>query len=180
MLNYLLIVLVVLTFSSATLGNDATEETPVERQALIVHSVGLLDADGTTLYSVLIANQSDESLSEVTVTSSLPNGETFVEAFWTPESAKFQGESNGEVTWTVQELPAATILGPFTYRVAFEDEDMVKPLNVGAMVAAGIENAARKAALVSIADGTSNTHNFVGSNIELSNPFTQSGVDLNR
>jgi hypothetical protein len=92
--------------------------------ALTVGSLGLFDDDGSVLYSVLLQSGVDE-LGDLTISSQLPENATFMDMFWTPESASFVGEAEGSVTWTLGSLPANTIIGPFTYRVTFEDAETI-------------------------------------------------------
>jgi len=115
----------------------AQEGTPEAAPApLVVASNGLLDTDGTALYSVLVAS-GQEDLADLTITALMPEGAAFVEAIWTPQSAEFTGESEGIVTWTLSELSADTIVGPFTFRAAFLDEDAEMPLNVAVSASTG-------------------------------------------
>lgn len=105
-------------------------------EPLTIHSSGLLDEDGTALYSVLVASGTDD-LTGVTITAQVPEGAAFIEAIWTPEAAEFTGEAAGTVTWTVPELAADTVIGPFTFRAAFADDEAEMPLNVAATAVAG-------------------------------------------
>lgn len=98
---------------------------------LVIRSVGVWDVDGTILYSVLVASGSDE-LIDVTITSTVPDGTTFVEVVTTPENASFVGEVGGVVTWQLKQLEADTIVGPFTYRVNREKDTMLLPLGPSA------------------------------------------------
>lgn len=100
--------------------------------ALVVRSVGLLDADGSVLYSVLLASGTD-GLSELTVTSELPEHTTLVEIIAAPPDAVAEDDGTS-VTWQVAALDADTLLGPFTYRVKLDDETAEAPLNVAATV----------------------------------------------
>lgn len=119
---------VVLSMMPVVLHAQEASDTPED---LLVGSVGLLAEDGSVFYSVLLGSGSTNTLSELVITSTLPEGATFVEAFWTPEDAIFVGEENGIVTWTLPEMPADSLVGPFTYRVTF-DEAAVIPANTAA------------------------------------------------
>jgi hypothetical protein len=99
----------------------------------VVGSVGLFDADGSVLYSVLLQSGADD-LNSLTISSRVPENASYVDVFWTPESATFAGEENGVVTWLLDSLSADSVIGPFTYRVTFA-EDTVIPFRASARVA---------------------------------------------
>lgn len=99
---------------------------------MVVRTMGLLDDDGSVLYSVLLANGPD-ALSELTITSIVPDDSTLVEVVATPPDAVAQNDGTS-VTWQVDTLDADTILGPFTYRVKLGDKTLEAPLNVPATV----------------------------------------------
>lgn len=125
-----LLVTVVLLAPLALHAQDATS-TPVP---LRVGSVGLLAADGSVNYSVLLASGTDSDLTNLTITSAMPEGATFVDVFWTPEAAIFVGETDGIVTWTLPELAADSLIGPFTYQVTFDEADADMPYTIPASV----------------------------------------------
>lgn len=99
--------------------------------SLVIRSVGVWDVDGTILYSVLVAGGSDQ-LTDVSITSTVPDGATFVEVVTTPENTVFVGEAGGVVTWQLKQLEADTIVGPFTYRVNYEKDAVLLPLGPSA------------------------------------------------
>ncbi|MCB9437031.1 MAG: hypothetical protein H6673_08560 [Anaerolineales bacterium] len=109
--------IIVLLISSFPLSLTQAKDTP----ALVIRSVGVIDLDGTVLYSVLVATGPD-TLTSVTITSPIPMGTTFIESPTTPEGAVFVGEVTGVVTWELETLEADTIMGPFTYRVSAEND----------------------------------------------------------
>lgn len=124
-----LLLVVFLMIPAALMAQDATS-TP---ETLLVGSVGLLAEEGNVLYSIFLANNTTDELSDLTIASALPEGATFVEMFWTPEDAVFAGEDNGTITWTLPEITADTIVGPFTYSVTFDDDaKVIIPANVAA------------------------------------------------
>lgn len=102
---------------------------------ILLYTTGILDSDGSVLYSVLLASTPESALSNVTITSTLPERATFVEALANPETATFVSESEGVVTWTLASLEADKIIGPFTYRVTFEETSVI-PSGVTALVTA--------------------------------------------
>lgn len=130
------LIILLLLFASLILPTILyAQDTNTTSEELMVGSVGLLAEDGSVFYSVLLGNGSANALSELTITSVLPEGAAFVEAFWTPEDAVFMGEENGIITWTLPEMPADSIVGPFTYRVTFDETDAAIPTNVAATAA---------------------------------------------
>src|SRR5690349_6933486 len=82
----------------------AQEATP-EVAPLAVSSIGLMDANGTALYSLLL-HSGDDALNDLTISASVPEGGTFVEPFWMPVSAQLVGEANGVITWSLADLDA--------------------------------------------------------------------------
>jgi hypothetical protein len=86
-------------------------------------SAGQLDATDNSVYYSLFVAAGAEAVSDLTVTADVPEGATFVDAFWTPESSTFVGEADGVVSWEVPALEAETIMGPFTFHVTFENAD---------------------------------------------------------
>jgi hypothetical protein len=101
-------------------------------EPLLVRSVGLLDTDGTVLYSVVLAS-GPQSLGKLIVTGGIPDGAELVEILNAPPDTAAQSQPDG-VAWQVKALDADTILGPFTYRVRLKDKTATPPLTAGAMV----------------------------------------------
>jgi hypothetical protein len=118
MMKHAILIICLGVFLIMPLGLHA--QTAEEVVPLLVGTVGSTAPDGSILYSVLIAS-TEEALTDLTISSPLPEGATFVDVFWTPSLATFVGESDGTVTWSLPEMPAQSVIGPFTYRVTFED-----------------------------------------------------------
>lgn len=118
--------LVLLVLAAPASARQADTEGPA------VTSVGLADADGTVLYGVLLTG-GDATLENATVTGTVPDGARLVEVVQTPKGNDATGaiavseEGEVAVSWSVAALPADTILGPFTYRVALADEERASP-----------------------------------------------------
>jgi uncharacterized repeat protein (TIGR01451 family) len=141
----LLTMVIVLTL----VGIPSQSSQAADEVALSVRTVGIIDEDGTILYSVLLGS-GEADLSDLVVTCKLPEGTTFVEATVTPEGATFLGEKDGVVSWGLDSLTSETILGPFTFRVEVEAEDTEIPLSPEAEVTwkeptAGIAQVVHKA-----------------------------------
>ena len=84
--------------------------------------VGLLDEDGSVLYSILIASGPDQSLGSLTIAGHVPEGATLVGDVGAPPTASYSpNEETGGPSWTLENVDANTILGPFTYRVTYDD-----------------------------------------------------------
>src|SRR5579859_7456507 len=97
-------------------GQAQTQGSP-DSPLPVTRTVGLLDSDGSALYSVLFES-ADDSLSNLTVTSDLPPHTTFVEAVSAPDGATMTSAPDGKsISWKIASVDANTILGPFTYRV---------------------------------------------------------------
>ncbi|MBI5959054.1 MAG: hypothetical protein HY866_09990 [Chloroflexi bacterium] len=124
----LLIILLVLSASA-----HAQEGPPAFTDPVSIQSSGVLGPENTVFYSVLLATGADE-VANLTITSALPEGATFLDVFWTPKSAVYGGESGGTVTWTLDTLPRDTIIGPFTFQVSFDEKTTAIPYNVPAAV----------------------------------------------
>jgi hypothetical protein len=110
----------------------AQEATP-EVAPLAVSSIGLMDVNGTALYSVLL-HSGEDALNDLTISASVPEGGTFVEPFWMPTSAQLVGEANGVITWSLADLDANSVIGPFTFRVSYEADAEI-PANAPASAA---------------------------------------------
>jgi hypothetical protein len=99
-----------------------------------MRTVGLLDTDGTALYSVLFESAGD-SLGSLSVTSVLPADTTFVEAVGAPTGATFLAAPDGKsVNWQFATVDANTIVGPFTFRVKANDPSVAFPTSTSAQV----------------------------------------------
>ncbi|MBZ0315148.1 MAG: DUF11 domain-containing protein [Anaerolineae bacterium] len=129
------LMLVLLTASLllvASFPTHAQDTTPTV-ESLLGFTTGVLGDEGEVYYSVILGSGPD-ALTDLTVTATLPEGATFVEVFWTPEAATFIGEDAGTVSWTLPELAADTIIGPFTVTVTFEEAEANIPTNIPAFV----------------------------------------------
>jgi hypothetical protein len=80
-----------------------------------VRSSGQFDADGTVLYSVYVAS-AGEKLEEVAVGGTVPLGTRFIESVDIPAGVVFEGVRDNVAVWTLKELPANRLIGPFTFR----------------------------------------------------------------
>ncbi len=127
----LLVVILLLTVSFPGLSH-AQDTTPTV-ESLLGFTTGVLGEGGEVYYSVILGS-GPNALTDLTVTATLPAGATFVEVFWTPEAATFVGEDAGTVSWTLPELAADTVIGPFTVTVTFEEAEANIPANIPAFV----------------------------------------------
>ena len=117
--------------SAGTLTYAQTQNTD---QVPVTRTVGLLDSDGSALYSILFESAGDP-LGNLTITSALPADTTFVEAVSAPDGASVLAAPDGKsVSWQFANLDADTILGPFTYRVKAADPSVTFPAGVSAEV----------------------------------------------
>jgi len=138
------ILLAVLALATpATSRADTTKADPLK-----VWSSGHLDPDNSVYYSTFVSTGADE-VKGLTVTSLLPKGAKFVKDFWKPAAAKFVGEKDGVVTWTLETLAANSIAGPFAYVVTYENasaKDFKAPAFAKASAVAGDIKAESKVA----------------------------------
>jgi len=117
-------------FTGTVAGAQAQSAAPVP----VMRTVGLLDTDGTALYSVLFESAGDP-LGSLTVTSALPADTTLVEAVSAPTGATFLAAADGQsVSWQFASLDANTILGPFTFRVKANDPSVAFPTSTSVLV----------------------------------------------
>jgi hypothetical protein len=118
---YLVVLIVLLAIPLGVFAQDDdgySFEDPV-----FLWSAGQLDATDNSVYYSLFVASGAEAISDLTVTADVPEGATFVDAFWTPETSTFVGEADGAVSWELPALEAETIMGPFTFHVTFENAD---------------------------------------------------------
>ncbi|MBI5931221.1 MAG: hypothetical protein HY862_18075 [Chloroflexi bacterium] len=101
--------------------------------ALVAGSTGLIDEDGTVLYSVILAN-GGAALESISLQAQIPTQATFIETLEFPQSATLVGQVGTAVTWEVALLEANTILGPFTFRVSFPDGFTDIPKGIAATI----------------------------------------------
>ncbi len=121
---------IMMTVSIQSVHSQGQADSPVP----VARTVGLLDSDGSALYSVLFES-ADDSLSNLTVTSSLPPNTIFVEAVSAPDGTLITNAPDGKsISWQITGLDANTILGPFTYRVKAADPSVTLPAGVSANV----------------------------------------------
>lgn len=85
----------------------------------VVRATGQFDGDGTILYSVYVASRT-EALAEVTISSALPAGTRYLENVDRPRDARYEGVADNVVVWTLPELAADSVVGPFTYRLKID------------------------------------------------------------
>lgn len=112
------------------------QDTPSLDVPLTAFTTGVIGEDGSIFYSVVLASGPD-ALTDVSIAATLPENATFQAVTWTPESAVVVGEADGVVTWTLAELPADTVIGPFSVQVTFAPDDTAIPVNIPAVVTAG-------------------------------------------
>lgn len=98
-------------------------------ESLIVRSSGLLDQDGTALYSVLFAT-GETDITGLTASVTVPEGFTLQESVLAPDTVAVTLDGS-TISWTVESLAADTILGPLTYRVTANDDSTELPLALG-------------------------------------------------
>ncbi len=155
--------------------------------ALVAGSTGLIDEDGTVLYSVALAS-GDAAVENVSIQAQVPTQATFVEALEFPESATLVGQAGTAVTWEVASLEANAILGPFTFRVSFPDGFTEIPKGVTATItwvspATGIIDATPEEGILKplaesgqIVVDARGTVNEAGENVPL--PVGETGIEL--
>lgn len=80
-----------------------------------VRTTGQYDADGTVLYSVFVATAS-EKLTSVAVGGTVPLGTRFIESVDVPAGVVFEGVRDNIAVWSLKEIPAEQLIGPFTFR----------------------------------------------------------------
>ncbi len=80
-----------------------------------VRSSGLYDADGTVLYSVYIAT-AGQKLEDVAIGGTIPLGTRFLESVDVPAGVVFEGVRDNVAVWSIKEVPADRLIGPFTFR----------------------------------------------------------------
>lgn len=154
---------------------------------LVAGSTGLIDEDGTVLYSVILAS-GDATVESVGIQAQIPPQATFIEALEFPESAVLVGQVGTAVTWEVASLEANSILGPFTFRVSFPEEFTDIPKGVAATItwvspASGIIDATPEEGILKpLADSgqievdARGTVNEAGENMPL--PVGETGIEV--
>lgn len=126
---YLLSLFALLIVTLPVFGNDENSAS--------VWGVGIRDADGSVLYSLLLETGSD-ALENAVISSRIPENATYVEALTSPETAVFAGEEGGIVNWLLDAAPAGSVIGPFTYRVTFAEGAEI-PYRAAATLSVGAE-----------------------------------------
>ncbi len=174
----LIVALLVPMRSLSALASDVT---------LVAGSTGLIDEDGTVLYSVILAS-GDATVESVSIQAQIPTQATFVEALEFPESAALVGQVGTVVTWEVASLEANSILGPFTFRVSFPEAFTDIPKGVAATITwisptSGIIDATPEEGILKpLADSgqivvdSRGTLNEAGENVAL--PVGETGIEL--
>jgi hypothetical protein len=94
-----------------------------EPLAAQLYNVGTLQDDGTVLYSLLYYS-GPTARTDLTVSGTIPESATFVEAVIAPAGATFNAAAATEASWSIPAVAAETVLGPFTYRVQFNGGDV--------------------------------------------------------
>lgn len=129
----LVMFVVILVLTASFPGLSHAQDNPPTAESLLGFTTGVLGDEGEVYYSVILGS-GPNALIDLTVTATLPAGATFVEVFWTPEAATFVGETDGVVSWTLPELAADTVIGPFTVTVTFDEAEANIPTNIPAFV----------------------------------------------
>jgi len=99
----------------AKLALPAFLAVTVQAQIATVRSSGQYDTDGTILYSVYVAT-AERRLEGVAVGGTVPLGTRFVEALDLPSGVVFEGVRDNVAVWSLPEIPADRLIGPFTFR----------------------------------------------------------------
>ncbi|MBI2687880.1 MAG: hypothetical protein HYX27_16350 [Acidobacteria bacterium] len=86
-----------------------------QAQNAIVRTTGQYEADGTVLYSVYVATGA-QKLTTVAVGGTVPPGTRFIENLDTPAGVVFEGVRDNVAVWTLKEIAADTLIGPFSFR----------------------------------------------------------------
>lgn len=128
----LLLVMMLTALATAPHAMQAQDSAPFS-DPLLAQTSGILGPDNTVFYSIFLASGPDD-LQTLSISSPLPADTTFVDVFWTPDSAEFAGASDGLATWTLDELAANTIIGPFTVQVAYADAEFEAPASIPARI----------------------------------------------
>lgn len=100
---------------------------------VVARANGLIDEDGTVLYSVVLAN-GVIAVENVSIQAQIPADATFIEALEKPEAATLIGQAGTVVTWEVSSLQGNSILGPFTFRVSFSEDFTEIPAGVSVTI----------------------------------------------
>ncbi|MFN8527216.1 MAG: hypothetical protein U0670_01235 [Anaerolineae bacterium] len=98
-------------------------------ESLIVRSSGLLDQDGTALYSVIFAT-GETDIMGLTASVTVPDGFTLQESVLAPDTVTVTLDGS-TISWAIDGLAADTILGPLTYRVAANEDSAELPSALG-------------------------------------------------
>ena len=84
-------------------------------QTAVVRTTGQYDADGSVLYSVYVASGS-QKLESVAVGGTVPLGTRFIESVDVPAGVTFDGVRDNVAVWSLKEIAAERLVGPFTFR----------------------------------------------------------------
>lgn len=84
-------------------------------QSPVVRTSGQYDADGTVLYSVYVAT-AGQKLETVAIGGTVPVGTRFIESLDVPAGVIFDGVRDNVAVWSVKEIAAERLIGPFTFR----------------------------------------------------------------
>ena len=84
-------------------------------QTAVVRTSGQYDTDGSVLYSVYVASGS-QKLESVAVGGTVPLGTRFIESVDVPAGVTFDGVRDNVAVWSLKEIAAERLVGPFTFR----------------------------------------------------------------
>lgn len=84
-------------------------------QTAVVRTSGQYDADGSVLYSVYVASGA-QKLESVAVGGTVPLGTRFIESVDVPAGVTFDGVRDNVAVWSLKEIAAERLVGPFTFR----------------------------------------------------------------
>ncbi|MBL8240986.1 MAG: hypothetical protein JNM66_26430 [Bryobacterales bacterium] len=84
-------------------------------QVAVVRTTGQYDADGSVLYSTYVATSS-QKLETVAVGATVPLGTRFIESLDIPAGVIFEGVRDNVAVWSIPEIAADRLIGPFTFR----------------------------------------------------------------
>lgn len=104
---------------TAFLTSALVAATTLHAQSAVIRSAGQIEPAGTILYSVYVASRA-QPLGDVAISSAIPPGMRFLENLDVPRAGRYEGVADNTVVWTLPEVAADTIVGPFTFRVKLD------------------------------------------------------------
>lgn len=84
-------------------------------QIAVVRTTGQYDADGSVLYSTYVATSS-QKLETVAIGATVPLGTRFIESLDIPAGVTFEGVRDNIAVWSIKEIAADHLIGPFIFR----------------------------------------------------------------